>query len=72
MGSERLKEALRRLKGPGRAKVNLGPDTPFDAVLEERIRSVERMVDELKIRVNGLLFLMVGAIIVQIVLKIVA
>ena len=71
MGSDQLKRAVRRLRGPGpqRAKVDLSPDTPFDALLEERMRSLESLVDELKARINGLLFLVVGAVVVQVVLN---
>ena len=33
------------------------------------MRSLESLVDELKARINGLLFLVVGAVVVQVVLN---
>jgi hypothetical protein len=33
----------------------------FHAVVEERLRSLEKQLDEVKGRVNGLIFLIVGA-----------
>lgn len=68
MAHEELEESIRRLKGPGPARVDVSPSSPFDALLEQRMRALENHVDELKGRVNGLVFLVVGAVIVQIVL----
>jgi len=39
----------------------------FHAVVEERLRSVEKQLDEVKGRVNGLIFLIVGVVITQVV-----
>jgi hypothetical protein len=44
----------------------------FRAMALERLRSVERDVAELKGRVNGLIFVVVGAVITQVVLRIAA
>lgn len=41
----------------------------FRAALDERLRSLERQLDEVKGRVNGLLFLLAGAVATQIVLR---
>jgi hypothetical protein len=43
--------------------------TTFRAVMEERLSNVERQLDELKGRVNGLLFLLAGAVATEIVLR---
>jgi hypothetical protein len=67
MGSEELKEAIRRLRGP-RRRVDITPDSPFDALLEQRLKHLERQVEELKGRVNGLMLAVAGAVIVQIIL----
>ncbi len=40
----------------------------FRAVVDERLRSLERQLDEVKGRVNGLLFLLAGSVAAQIVL----
>jgi hypothetical protein len=47
---------------------NAGPIT-FRAVMEERLRNLERQLDELKGRVNGLLFLLAGAVATEVVLR---
>jgi hypothetical protein len=41
----------------------------FRAVVDERLRGVERQLDEVKGRVNGLLFLLAGAVASQIILR---
>jgi hypothetical protein len=41
----------------------------FRAVVDERLRSLERQLDELKGRINGLLFLLAGAVATQVVLR---
>ena len=47
-------------------------DIAFRAVIEERLRNLERQLDEVKGRVNGLIFLLVGAVAVQFVLRLLA
>ena len=70
MKRDELKETLTKLfaKKPVR-RLELSPESPFDIMLQERIASLEREVQEVKDRVNGLLFLVIGAVIVQVVLK---
>ena len=41
----------------------------FRAVTEQRLRSLEREVAEVKGRVNGLIFVVTGAVVTQVVLK---
>lgn len=43
----------------------------FRAATEERLRSLEREVAEVKGRLNGLIFVVAGAVITQVVLKLV-
>ncbi len=69
MSSEDLQEAIRRLRKPAPAAVDLPPRSPFDALLDQRIKGLEHQVEELKGRVYGLMFLVVGAVVVQIVLS---
>lgn len=69
MGSEDLKKAIRGLRRPAPAGVDLSPRSPFDALLEARLKGLEQHVDELKGRVHGLIFLLAGAVIVQVVLS---
>lgn len=53
------------------ATLRLGPATAFDALLQERINALDRGLDELKGRVNGLIFLVLGAVVTQLVLGLV-
>ncbi|MBI4201095.1 MAG: hypothetical protein HY531_02250 [Chloroflexi bacterium] len=69
MSSEELKEAITRLKRPAQAGVDLSPRSAFDALLDARLKELEAQVEELKGRVHGLMFLVVGAVIVQVVLS---
>lgn len=68
MSTKELREAIRRFRKPPAEDVDLSPKSPFDALLDERLKGLERQVAELKNRVNGLLFLVMGAVIVQVVL----
>ena len=41
----------------------------FRAVVDERLRSLERQLDEVKGRVNGLIFLLAGTVAAQLILR---
>ena len=41
----------------------------FRAVVDERLRNLERQLDEVKARVHGLLFLLAGAVAAQLILR---
>ena len=69
MESSELKGALRKLRRPRAPEVDLSPASTFDALLDQRLRHLERHVEELKTRINGLVFLVVGAVVAQIVLS---
>ena len=43
----------------------------FRAVVEERLRHLEQQLGELKGRVNGLIFLVVGAALTQVIIKLI-
>ena len=64
-----LKDAIRNLRRRAQAGVDISPRSPFDALLEERLKALERQVEELKGRVHGLMFLIAGAVVVQIVVS---
>ena len=68
MSSDDVKKAIRGLRKPATAGIDLSPRSPFDALLDARLKGLERQVDELKGRVHGLMFLVAGAVIVQVVL----
>ena len=77
-----LERALRRLR-PRRLRENCGgpryrrewdaaPTSAFDVQVQERVRGLEASLKEVKDRVNGLIFLVVGAVVVQVVLRFVS
>ena len=68
MGRDGLGDVIPRLCKPPSPGGDLSPASTFDALLEQRISQLDRHVDELKTRVNGLIFLVAGAVIAQIVL----
>lgn len=71
--------ALRRLvprrekRGGGEAgagtPLRLSPSSGFEALLEERVRGLRREVREVRGRVNGLIFLVLGVVVVQTLLR---
>lgn len=48
------------------------PVSASEAVLQERLRAVEAEVAEVRSRVNGLLFAVLGAVLVQLLLRLLA
>ncbi len=44
----------------------------FRAAVEQRLAGVERDIGEIKSRVNGLIFVVIGAVITQLVLRVAA
>ena len=71
MKNKEIRDVVGKLRRPPPPGVDLSPASTFDALLDQRIKDLERHVGELKTRVNGLLFLVVGAVIVQVVLGLV-
>lgn len=68
-----LERVLRRA-GRRRAAARPGPvdhlsPVEFRAVADERLRNLERQIEELKARVNGLLFVLAGAVATQVLLR---
>ena len=65
----RFRRRARREAGP--AAATLSSNAAFRATVEERLRGLERQLDEVKGRVNGLIFLLTGAVAAQFVLRLV-
>jgi len=70
MGSEELVSAVRRLARP-RPAAEVRPGCPFGHVVEQRLRVLEGAVFEIRGRVNALLFLVAGAVLAEVVLRLV-
>ncbi len=78
--SDELGETLRRLWAGLRKNregqshgthVAVAPASAFEAVLEQRLKELEAQVEEVKGRVNGLLFLVAGTVLLEVVLRLV-
>lgn len=61
-------ERLRRGKEP--ATVNLDPGTAYEAVTRQMVEGVREELREIRGRINGLLFLMIGAVSAEAILRI--
>ena len=70
-----VKRALGRLgvsargRRPAIPQVDVSPGSPFEVLIEARQRELEREMEEMKGRVNGLIFLVVGTALVQVVMR---
>jgi len=74
--SEKLGRSLRRLfrktRTSSRASYtafDVSAGCAFGAVLEERLKNMEGHIEELKGRINGLIFLLVGTVLVEVVMR---
>ena len=70
-GRRLLERTLARFRAPAPHTIRTGRLSPetFRAVVDERLRSLERQLDEVKSRVNGLIFLLAGAVAAQFILR---
>ena len=73
MGAEGIKSAIARLRrtkeSRGQSGVHLLPESTFDAVLEMRLKELQRQMGEVKNRINGLFFFVMAAAIVQVAIR---
>ena len=72
LAGEALRRFIRRWReGQRRAQEPLETMTPqaFRAVVAERLRALERDLAEVRARVNGLLFVVAGAVATQVILR---
>ncbi len=71
--SEAVRKEARRLAARLRGvRPHLGPGSAYEALLDQRLQDLGAQVAELKGRVNGLIFLVVGAVIADVVVRLVA
>jgi len=49
--------------------LEISPGCPFGAVVEERLKDMERNIQEIKGRINGLIFLIFGLVIAEVILR---
>jgi hypothetical protein len=68
--SEAIRRESRRLARQLRPRrPHLGPDSAYDALLDQRLSSLAAQVAELKSRVNGLIFVIVAAVLTDLVVR---
>jgi len=72
--SEELKGTIRRLsrstKGKGQSSlVDISPGCSFGAVVDERIKEIERNIGELKSRINGLILIVLAAVVAEVIIS---
>ena len=77
MGADELKDVIRKLGRMIRGSrvshlpLNVTPECAFGAIVEQRLKDMERELGEVRVRLNGLIFLVIGVVIVEIVLRLV-
>jgi len=67
--ADKLEQTLVQVAAAGRAAARRRVQQTAAAVAEERVRSLEAEVTELKGRVNGVVFVLIGAVATQVVLR---
>jgi hypothetical protein len=67
--AEQLDRSLENLAAAGRAVARRRTQQTAAAVAEERMRALEAEIVELKGRVNGLVFVLIGAVATQVIIR---
>lgn len=67
--AEQIDRTLENLAAAGRAVAQRRTRQTAATIAEERVRSLEAEVTELKGRVNGLVFVLIGAVATQVVVR---
>lgn len=80
----RLKQTVRRLflkaqgsdrTGTGRLEkepfVDISPACSFGALMEQRLKDLEGNIREVKGRINGLIFLLIGVVLLEVIMRLV-
>ncbi len=68
-----LREQVRRLRGRAREErrpLDLGPLSAHEAVTRQMVEALADDLEEIKGRLNGLLFMVAGAIVVDVTIRI--
>ena len=66
-----LREQVARLRaGPGRSAVEMRPASAYEAVTRQMVEGLGEELREIKGRLNGLVFMVAGAIVVDVVIRV--
>jgi len=76
-GSEKLGNSMKRLlfriRNPRREDndyvFEMSPGCPFGALVEERLKNMEGIIQELNGRINGLIFLLVAVVFAEVIMR---
>ena len=74
-GSKKLEKTMRNLflgvskREGGEAQFEISPGCAFGALVEERLKNMERNLQEVKGRINGLIFLIVALVLAEVILR---
>jgi IS4 transposase len=66
-----LAQFRRRQRAAQKEVIKASSSDPFRAVVEERLHHLEQQLGELKGRVNGLIFLVAGTALTQVIIKLI-
>ena len=73
--SKKLERTMRNLflrvskREGGEAQVEISPGCAFGALVEERLKNMERNLQEVKGRINGLIFLIVALVVAEVIMR---
>lgn len=69
-GMQALKEEIRRLRG-GRAgaRIDLEPASTYEVVTRQMVEGMRDDLQEIRLRINGLIFLVAGSVLVEVVAR---
>lgn len=65
-----LRRAVEGLRSEGRAVVDLAPGTAHEAITRRMVEELASDMAEVRNRVNSLLFLVAGAVLLEVILRI--
>jgi hypothetical protein len=74
--SEKLASSMKRLflriRGKGdESPFEISPGCTFGALVEERLKEMEANIQEVKARINGLIFLIIGLVVAEVIMHLV-
>ncbi len=72
LGAQRRRRAVRRENaGGGTAPLDLDPHSAYELLTRQMVQTLSEELREIRLRVNGLIFVTVGAVLTDVVLRIV-
>lgn len=67
-----MKRLFLRIAGKGdKPLLEISPGCPFGALVEQRLKDMERNTQEIKGRINGLIFIILGLVVAEVIIRLV-